>query len=251
MSGTHFYLTLPSNASSDVFPDNKTTSYRVKLPQSINLVDNWEVGLYSISYPNSWYTLQDGFDTHIYQADKSGLFQPVIIDYGYYQSAQDLVKAINKALARVVNDNIKLTYNSLNGKVTVQLKNGHQVFLVGKLSIILGFGGKDTYITKTTVSPYVVDLAIVSTIYVYCDVVEPQVVGDTSVRLLESIPAQGKFGDVIAKTFTNIQYVPIQKKSFEDVEVLLRSDTGDPVPFERGKAIITLHFKQQNSSYFS
>ena len=29
MSGTHFYLTLPSNASLDVFPDNKTTEYRV------------------------------------------------------------------------------------------------------------------------------------------------------------------------------------------------------------------------------
>ena len=45
MSGTHFYLTLRSNASSDVFPDNKTTSYRVKLPQTIDLEGNWEVGL--------------------------------------------------------------------------------------------------------------------------------------------------------------------------------------------------------------
>jgi hypothetical protein len=119
------------------------------------------------------------------------------------------------------------------------------------MSIILGFGGNDTYITKTTVSPYLVDLAAVSNIYVYCDIVEPQIVGDTSVRLLKSIPVQGKFGDVIAKTFTNIQYVPVQKKSFEDMEVLLRSDTGEPVPFERGKVIVTLHFKQQNSSYFS
>ena len=32
---------------------------------------------------------------------------------------QDLVKAVNKALAKNVNDNIKLTYNALNGKVTV------------------------------------------------------------------------------------------------------------------------------------
>ena len=40
MSGTHFYLTLPSNASLDVFPDNKTTSYGGKLPQSIDLEGN-------------------------------------------------------------------------------------------------------------------------------------------------------------------------------------------------------------------
>ena len=64
MSGTHFYLTLPSNASLNEFPNNKMTSYRVKLPQSIDLEGVWEVGLYSISYPNTWYTLQKGVDTH-------------------------------------------------------------------------------------------------------------------------------------------------------------------------------------------
>ena len=53
MSGTHFYLTLPSNSSLAIFPDNKTTSYRVKLPQTIDLEGNWEVGLYSVSYPNT------------------------------------------------------------------------------------------------------------------------------------------------------------------------------------------------------
>ena len=179
------------------------------------------------------------------------MFQQAIIDYGYYQSMQDLVKAANKALARNVNDNIKLTYNTLNGKVTVQLKKGYQLGLIGRMSIILGFGDTDLkIITKTTVSPYVTDLTVVSTIYVYCDIVEPQVVGDTSAQLLKSIPAEGKFGDVIAKTFTNIQYVPVQTKSFENVEVLLRNDTGDPVPFERGKVIITLHFKQKSSPYF-
>ena len=250
MSGTHFYLTLPSNASLDVFPDNKTTSYRVKLPQSIDLEGNWEVGLYSVSYPNTWYTLQKGSDTHIFYADKSGVFQQAITDYGYYQSMQDLVKAVNKALARNVNDNIKLTYNALNGKVTVQLKNGYQLGLIGRMSIILGFGNNDLkIITKTTVSPYVTDLTVVSTIYVYCDIVEPQVVGDTSAQLLKSIPVEGTFGDIITKTFTNIQYVPIQRKSFEDVEVLLRSDTGDPVPFERGKVVTTLHFREH--SYFT
>ena len=93
------------------------------------------------------------------------------------------------------------------------------------------------------------DLTTVSTIYVHCDIVQPQIVGDTSAQLLKSIPAEGTFGDIITKTFTNIQYVPIQRKLFEDVEILLRSDTGNPVPFERGKVVATLHFRQH--SYFS
>ena len=249
MSGTHFYLTLPSNASLNEFPNNKTTSYRVKLPQSIDLEGVWEVGLYSISYPNTWYTLQKGVDTHLFYADRTGLFQQAIMDYGYYQSMQELVKAANKALSRNVSDNIKLTYNAFTGKVTVQIKNGFQFAVMKQLSIILGFGGKDVILKKTTESPYVADLTTVSTIYVYCDIVEPQIVGDTSAQLLKSIPAEGRFGDIIAKTFTNIQYVPIRTKYFEAVEVLLRNDTGDPVPFERGKVVITLHFRKH--SYFT
>ncbi len=53
------------------------------------------------------------------------------------------------------------------------------------------------------------DMSLMSTIYVYCDIVEPQVIGDTNAQLLKTIPVEGKFGDVIAGTFTNIQYVPI------------------------------------------
>ena len=249
MSGTHFDFTLPSNASLNEFPNSKTTSYRVKLPQSIDLEGVWEVGLYSISYPNIWYTLQKGVDTHLFYADRTGLFQQAIMDYGYYQSMQELIKAANKALTRNVSDNIKLTYNAFTGKVAVQIKNGFQFAVMKPLSIILGFGGKDVMLKKTTESPYVADLTTVSTIYVYCDIVQPQIVGDTSAQLLKSIPAEGKFGDIIAKTFTNIQYVPIRTKSFEAVEVLLRNDTGDPVPFERGKVVITLHFRKH--SYFT
>ena len=202
MGGTHFYLTLPNNSSLGDFPDNKTTSYRVKLPQTIDLERNWEGGLYSVSYPNTWYTLQDGSDTHIFYADKSGVFKQAIIDYGYYHSMQDLVKVVNKALAKNVNDNIKLTYNAVNRKATAQLTGTNSAYLV-ECPLSLRYGDNDLKIvTKTTVSPYVTDLTVVSTSYVYCNIVEPQVVGDTNVQLLKSIPAEGKFGEVIAKVST-------------------------------------------------
>ena len=81
------------------------------------------------------------------------------------------------------------------------------------MSIILGFRGNYLeIITKTTESPHVADLAAMSTIYIYCNIVQPQIVGDTNAQLLKSIPVEGTFGDIITKTFTNIQYVPIQLK---------------------------------------
>ena len=96
-------------------------------------------------------------DTHLFYADRTGLFQQAIMDYGYYQSMQELIKAANKALSRNVSDNIKLTYNAFTGKMTVQIKNGFQFAVMKQLSIILGFGGKDV-ILKMTESPYVARL---------------------------------------------------------------------------------------------
>ena len=257
MSGTHFYLTLPSNASLDVFPDNKTTEYRVKLPQPVVLDGKWEVGLYSIFYPNTWYTLRDiNVDTHFYyKIPTDRRITSATIKYGHYKTMEEFTKGMNDALKQEIGNNtdIYLTYSALTGKVTVHLKPKCKLLLFGKLSLILGYGGKDTVIDEKSgsaqESPYVTDLATFTSIYTYCNIIQPQIVGDTSAQLLRSIPIEGKYGDIVTKTFTNIQYVPVQTKSFGDVKIILRNDTDDPVPFERGKVIATLHFRQH--TYFT
>ena len=55
----------------DVFPNNKIGSYHVKFPQTFDLNGEWEVGLYSISYPNTWYTLQKQ-QNHVYYTKNAG-----------------------------------------------------------------------------------------------------------------------------------------------------------------------------------
>ena len=248
MSGAHFYLTLPSNASMDVFPNNKIGSYHVKFPQTFNLNGDWEVGLYSISYPNTWYTVQKQ-QNHIYYTKDAGksFWSSAIVDYGYYTSIPELIKAINAAMKKELkNSNIQFAFNPRTHKVKVALAPKHYIAVYGQLSQILGFGGSDLKILKSKESPNVAELYSITSIYIYCNIVQPQVVGNTMVPLLRTIPVTGNSGDVITKTFTNIQYVPVQTKSFEDIEILLRTDTGDPVPFERGKAIATLYFRKQN-----
>ena len=256
MSGTHFYLTLPSNASLDVFPDNKTTEYRVKLPQPIELDGNWEVGLYSIFYTNTWCTLRNiNVDTHFYYVEGTGWPSVATMKYEHYETMQDFVKNMNASLESEIGNStsIYLTYSTRTGKVTVHLKPKCKLVLYGKMSLILGFGGKEVTVDAkdglTKESPYVTDLATFTSIYTYCNIIQPQIVGDTSAQLLRSIPVEGKYGDIVTKTFTNIQYVPVQTKSFGDVKIRLRNDMGDPVPFERGKLITTLHYRQH--TYFT
>jgi hypothetical protein len=150
---------------------------------------------------------------------------------------QDFVKNMNAALKLEIGNSttIYLTYSTLTGKVTVHVKSGCKLSSSGKMSLILGFGGKEVIVDAkyglTQESPYVTDLSTITSIYTYCDIIQPQIVGDTSAQLLRSIPFEGKYGDIVTKTFTNIQYVPVQMKSFRDVKIRLRNDTGDPVPF--------------------
>ena len=120
MSGSHFYLTLPSNASMDVFPDNKTTGYRVQLPQNINLEGDWEVGLYSISYSNTWYTLRN-HQNHIYcSTDGHSFMYSATVDYGYNASMPDLIKSINAGIKKELgNSKISFSFNPQTEKVSV------------------------------------------------------------------------------------------------------------------------------------
>jgi len=89
-----------------------------------------------------------------------------------------------------------------------------------------------------------------TSIYVYCDAIEPVVVGDSKVQLLRTLP----FLDdpkvvVVHQSFTNPLYVPVQKKHFDSIEVNIITDTGDPVPFTIGKSIVVLHFRRSSNPY--
>src|SRR6185436_9798061 len=57
---SHFYLTLPSNSSMNVYPTNTLTHYTTKLQAPISLTGEWEVALEEISLPYTWHQLPTG-----------------------------------------------------------------------------------------------------------------------------------------------------------------------------------------------
>jgi len=58
---------------------------------------------------------------------------------------------------------------------------------------------------------------------VYCDILEHVQVGDGLAPLLRSVVVRGKHGDQIGERFVNPMYLPIQKKSFDRIEINTRS----------------------------
>ena len=94
-------------------------------------------------------------------------------------------------------------------------------------------------------STQVVDMDPVDSLYIYCNVVEPRVVGDKQVPLLRIVPAEGDHGQLMTQIYENVHYVRLQRKSFQTIEIDIRDRTGNILPFEQGTLNVTLHFRQR------
>ena len=241
-----FYLTLPSNSSLEYFPDNTLTHFITKLPRTIDLDGGWEVGLAEIQYPHTWYNVRenDGWMVILDRTNTSD-FRKFKVSEGYYPTPQALVKAINDAIKEADPEKrVRLEYNRITEKVSVRLEENISFFLKGSMQRLLGLDGE--HHQEYAEAGQVIDMNQgFYSLYVYCNLIEPRVVGDSHVPLLRIVPVQGKHTDLVTRFFQKVYYLPLQQKCFETVEIYIRDDTGQKVPFERGKVVVTLHFRKR------
>jgi len=87
--------------------------------------------------------------------------------------------------------------------------------------------------------------------YVYCDLAEYVLVGDTKAPLLRIVDRPSDIKGIEHNIMNPVQYVPLQKKCFDTVTVSIMLDSGNPVPFLAGKTVVVLEFRRAAHSYFS
>ena len=247
-NGQGFYITLPSESSKKLFPENNASEYTVRLPQWVHLKGNWQIGLHSIAY-TPWNIIRYLDEAITYLGNgktKTGTGGKM---RKHYSSVNEYVSSINESLkeASVSENEIRFSLE-LNGKVTITLSSEYKVRLRREQAIVLGFmnfkDSAETYdVENTETGTYKANLYRETNIHVYCDIVRPQIVGDKTAPLV-AVPYQ-KTIETYETLYAveNIHYVPIQTKSFQNIKVHLRSSTGEPIPFEHGRAAITLHLK--------
>ena len=253
MEVAQFYLHLPSNSSLDKFPNNTLTEYRVCLPQTVSLTGDWEVALTEIHYPHSWNNVQGNFENRFYLRNQEldSMWEALIVPPGHYSSVADVIIKINEVVSSNgrFKDEVQLSFDTLNRKVTVHLQNKVEVYF-SDIGQMLGFLPKEV-ISKTSTADREADLDHgFHDLYVYCDIIQPQYVGDALVPLLRIVPVEGKDRERISKSFIRPQYVPVSRKQFESIEVNIKRDTGETVPFEFGRVLLTLHFRQSRPVNF-
>ena len=79
--------------------------------------------------------------------------------------------------------------------------------------------------------------------YVYCDIASFVPIGNTKSPLLRVCNVNGSYGEIVRVTFDRPFYVPVSRRQFDTILVDIRNELGQPMPFEFGKSVVTLHFR--------
>ena len=87
----------------------------------------------------------------------------------------------------------------------------------------------------------------IESLYIYADIVEPQLVGNKRAQVLRIVPISGSFGDIVDRSFDTPHYVPVLKKTFSTIEISIKTDQDKPFAFQFGKAVVKLHFRKRFS----
>ena len=258
-NGTGFYITLPSDSSKGLFPENNPSEYVTNLSRWIELNGEWEVGLHSVAYTqwNIIKHLNEPILCTVISRGKTVKYE-IVLTKKYYTTIDEYITDINESVKKLFkkegfDETRYIKFSIVNGKVTITSSH-FTIYLRKEQAVVLGFMKFDDpeevkKIAKgnTTTGSYNANLHRKTNIHVYCDIIQPQIVGDMEIPLIGIIPTEkttGTYETVYA--MENIHYIPIQTKSFQKIKVLLRSSTNEPIPFEYGRALITLHLKPVN-----
>ena len=180
---------------------------------------------------------------------------------GYYDTREQFVKvvatAVNEAFTTTdAKHRIKVEYDAIHRRVCLTIPSVVYSLTVGqKLQYMLGLSSghiaTDLSKSQTIVkSQSPIDLrGGFDSMYVYCDIVEPQIVGDCLTPLLRVVNVEGSHDDVLVKSFDFPHYVPVSKRELSTIEINIKDDANRFVGFRYGKVVVKLHFRKRKAVF--
>lgn len=279
-----FYITLISDSSLDIYPNNTLHNFITKLPKHINInKNNWEAALVEIIYPSQIININE-HDTEFYITSYDQVLSKILandkndyiyknnmgtikctINPGVYSNGKHVINEINKAIQRKIkiifgND---ITFEVLYSPASDRPKLNYIInnkILKGNLGILFSdtlyqkLGGTDNNhvflpfepILKSF--PFTINLNSNSDkMFIYSDIIEYNLLGNLEAPILRIVPLnKGSTANQVHKEFVHKHYLPIAKSSFDEIKIVIRGETGIPIYFASGKTILKLHFKEKN-----
>lgn len=251
-------MVLPSNASPQVYPENKTSNYKIQLSERVELHDEWEVALLEFHYPNTIEQVSEGENLIqiIYSDGKKDTF---LVKPGHYITRENILFALHETLTPIE----ELPDGKGRSSVVELTENGYILFhpflrapdakytFSPRLAIQLGLLHPGPYPTNQELFgtyPVETSLGVTPQLYVYLDIIQDQIVGHTRAPLLRTIPVETRktYGGMSTYRCDPPIYFNLKTKSFDTLEVNIRTHTGKFVPFDHGTSTLLCHFRQRS-----
>lgn len=145
----------------------------------------------------------------------------------------------------------KVKYKPLEKRVSIKLDTTYVkgVILGNGLQYMLGYDSERslTLTRSHNTAKYPPDLSAgFGSLYIYSDLVQPQIVGGSLVPLLRTVPIEGKFGDNVNKVFLDPHYLPLRTRNFDSIEIAIKDDSDNLVKFNFGKTIVKVHLRRSD-----
>ena len=188
------------------------------------------------------------------------VFCQFAVPAGYYNSFEDVGKYVStqfiKLFPKTKNVTLDFQYDKIKKRARFVLKGG-QGYLFSDDDYLMNHLGMDFGTKKKLLGrsfyeymlygfgesePFLEDI---STMYIYSDLIEYQLVGDTQVPLMGVFPIQGEHGKQLYWNFNPPYYIPVTRAHIPDIEIQLSTSTAKLVEITDGDVICRLHFRKK------
>jgi hypothetical protein len=269
-----FQITLVSNASKsmDMYPDNTVAKFRTQLFNEVCLSGDHEIALTEIQCPISFHNItMDEYSVHnaLSERPEDGIIRgdpdsneiklnggrriwnpPTVhsLTPGFYAGIQEITNQLsNIDDESFKNNQFTVTYDSERRRVKVINQTLNNVTFSEKLRTLLGFDKRTVIVPRKDYAPYPVNLFqfVPRQMFVYCDLVEPQLVGDTRSSLLRVVGLDNveQYGKHFTRIYDNPEYLPLMKNSFDTIEIDIRTFEDKPMPFQFGPSLVKVRIR--------
>jgi hypothetical protein len=159
---------------------------------------------------------------------------------------------------QVNSENFKLIFNDVKSNI-LELKNSNNnnlyhlliktntsVKFEGFLTNIFDVKGNHEYKSSHDFVLYSEILNFIDFIYVYCDIIDSQYVGDTKAPLLKKIGKTGGFNKTVYNIFTDNDYVLVKDRYINRINIIICDKSGNKIKFGsiQSEVHVKLRFKQ-------
>ena len=165
-------------------------------------------------------------------------------EFPYFNEPSEIINYINKSSPNI----FETLAIELNNKVSLKILPAFSTAEISKeLAKMLGFE-QNIFDSKTHIAKNIPKIkSRYNQVYIYASIIDPILVGGVHVPLLKSVWIDSKYrnGDIVNGIMKKPMYLPTSLNMISNVEVNIRSDSGELIPFPYGsKSSLTLHFRQ-------